>query len=77
MGKVSNDREPSKALRNGVEALIDLHGLHNLLAAAAEVCRLKSEHTASAWQDRTLAKLWERAATCLDMSSAAIPYELP
>jgi hypothetical protein len=77
MRNVASEKDPGKALVDGVEQLIDLHGLHNVVAAVAEVCRLKSEHVLHAWQDKLLSRLWEKAGTCLDMASAAVPYELP
>jgi hypothetical protein len=51
------------AQREAIEKLIDEMGLHNFLSETAIVCCEKAEHIRSNWQDKSLAKAWERFGT--------------
>lgn len=41
-----------------LEAMIDFHGLDNVLSAIREICYAKANHIAVEWQDVGLAKQW-------------------
>ena len=45
-----------------LEALIDKHGLDDVLSEIVTICRHKAEHVAVNWQDMALAKAWDRTA---------------
>ncbi len=43
-----------------LEELIDSIGVGSVLEAISEICEEKAEHIESNWQDRVLAKLWQK-----------------
>lgn len=45
-----------------LETILDSRGLPILISAIAEICRAKSEHIATNWQDAALASLWDARA---------------
>lgn len=45
-----------------LEMIVDSRGLPKLLDAIADICRAKSEHIATNWQDKALADLWDARA---------------
>lgn len=45
-----------------LEALIDATSLLDVLTGLELVCSEKAEHVRSNWQDKALAKLWDRAS---------------
>jgi hypothetical protein len=45
-----------------LEALIDKHGLLHVVTALDLICTEKADHIRTNWQDRALAKDWDRAA---------------
>ncbi len=55
-------------LQEQVEALIDAHGLYELLDATGMVCFAKGSHLRENWQDSHMAKAWDsagkRVSTC-------------
>jgi hypothetical protein len=59
-------------LQNEVEALLDRHPIDELVAALAEVCDLKASHVLENWQDKHLAKLWQRNAIALNQVQAKL-----
>lgn len=54
--QVTQQRE----LEGKLEALIDAHGVREILIAVGNVCGDKATHLAEAWQDTSSAKVWER-----------------
>ena len=52
-----------------LEQLIDKSSLECVLANIAQICIEKSHHVESNWQDRRLARLWEKAARAVDKLS--------
>lgn len=59
-------------LQNEVEALLDRHPIDELVAALAAVCDHKASHVLENWQDKHLAKLWQRNAIALDRVQAKL-----
>ena len=49
-----------------LEALIDLHGLANVIATIMDICQEKAEHIRENWQDEPLAQRWEKVAEMLE-----------
>lgn len=45
-----------------LEQIIDAASLADVLRSLADICRLKSEHLQSNWQDNAAAKAWDRDA---------------
>lgn len=56
----------------GIEALIDAHGLANLLGCIHSVVEEKAQHIQENWQDRQLASLWQNAAKVVDTAAAKV-----
>lgn len=48
-----------------------------VLEAAAEASRDTAEHLRSNWQDRKMAKSWDRIATKLEKTAVQVKRELP
>lgn len=46
-----------------LEAMIDAHGLLHVLCGLELICDEKAEHIRANWQDRDLAKEWNKAST--------------
>ena len=46
-----------------LEAMIDKHGLLHVLCGLELICMEKAEHIRHNWQDRGLAKEWDKAST--------------
>lgn len=55
-----------------IESLIDSAGLTDFVDLSADVCFAKSLHVSEMWQDRTLARQWERAGEILQRAHASI-----
>lgn len=53
-------------LQEQVEKLVDSSSVKRVVDALATTCYLKAQHIEENWQDRLLAKIWERAARILD-----------
>lgn len=49
-----------------LEMLVDSAGLAAVLDALAVVCQEKSEHINTVWQDKPLARTWQKAAAKLE-----------
>lgn len=49
-----------------LERLVDGGSLRAVLESLSEICVEKSLHVEEAWQDRTLARRWMRAAKIVD-----------
>ena len=49
-------------IRNALEPLVDSVGVADVLIQLHIVCLEKAEHVGIEWQDKTLAKVWERLA---------------
>lgn len=64
----------SVALEETVEALMDKHGAEKVLAAVAEVLKLKASHIEDNWQDRPMANRFSSAATmCFKAADVVTP----
>lgn len=48
-----------------LEALIDANDLQHVLTGLELICAEKADHVRTNWQDKMLAKRWERAAALL------------
>jgi hypothetical protein len=57
-------------LQNEIEAILDRHPIDELVSALAEVCANKADHVN--WQDKHLAKLWQRNAIALNQVQAKL-----
>ena len=57
------------SIKEDLENLIDERGLGTILDAIAEICREKSEHALTNWQDETLAKEWDKTADKIQTAS--------
>jgi len=55
-----------------LEALMDRHGLGELLSIIVDICHRKSEHVRSNWQDEVGAKNWTHAARNIDRVAAMV-----
>lgn len=53
----------NQAREDAIEALMDSMGPKEFLEAVADVLQLKAEHLAVNWQDQSMAKAFERAAS--------------
>ena len=51
----------TETLEGMLEALVDRHGLGNVVDMLGFICDEKAEHIAHNWQDASLAKLWIKA----------------
>lgn len=49
-------------LKNKLESLIDSNSVASVLLAMSEVCTEKSQHIRDNYQDKNLAKQWDRAS---------------
>lgn len=56
--------------RAALEALVDSHGLAEVLNGLAQVCSEKADRLRSNWQDNAGARLWEKAATRISYTVA-------
>lgn len=59
-------------LNDALEALIDKHGLTQVLVAIAEVCDAKAEHLAVNWQDADSARYWTQDAGWIGKLAAKV-----
>jgi hypothetical protein len=55
-----------------LEALVDKYSLAQIVDALAEVAFAKAEHLQANWQDKSTAKVWERAGSRLRNAGANI-----
>lgn len=69
MAQLTNDEAVA------LEAMIDRCGLETVVAALALICGEKAEHVRSNWQDRALAKAWDRCGAHLSKAETAISKE--
>jgi len=51
------------------EQVIDKIGLRAFLEGVERICREKSEHISTNWQDEALARLWSRAADRIECAA--------
>lgn len=58
--------DPDSNTARHLESLIDANGLAAVLDCIGEICRLKADHIRETWQDRALARQWDRVAKRLD-----------
>lgn len=56
-----------------IEALIDADNVKSVVSYLATVCRDKSEHVSSVYDDKALAKAWTRAAEMLEVCGNRLP----
>ena len=55
-----------------LEAMIDQHGLLHILTGLDLVCSEKAEHIRVNWQDKKLARQWDRHANAIYTASRKI-----
>lgn len=65
-------RELTEAYKNDLEAMIDSTSLSAVLQALSEIARDKAEHINHAWQDTSLASVWEHAAKKIEKANSLI-----
>jgi len=65
----ANSRDLNQSELDALEALIDAAGIEAVLQGLSEVCGLKAEHIAQAWQDTPLAKRWATLEGALGVAS--------
>ena len=63
------NRDLDQAELYSLEALIDVAGIEAVLQGLSEICGLKAEHVAQAWQDTPLAKRWATLEGALGVAS--------
>lgn len=56
----------SPTVTETLEAMIDKHGLLHILTGLSLICAEKAEHIRLNWQDKALARDWDRVAARLD-----------
>ena len=56
-----------------VEALIDKYGVRDTLIMVVEVMQRKEEHIAYTWQDKGLAKKWNKGARIVASAISKLP----
>ena len=64
-----------QAQRDELEALIDLGGVEEMLSALVMICNEKADHVMTNWQDRNLARVWQRCAREIDKCQTRIVRE--
>jgi hypothetical protein len=65
------------ACADGLEKMIDAHGMETVLRALQGVCLSKAEHLRDNWQDEGQARGWEAVAQKLDYAERAAEKYLP
>lgn len=60
------------SLDETLEALIDKHGLLQIVTGLDLICAEKAEHLRVNWQDKASARVWDRAANALQTASRKI-----
>jgi hypothetical protein len=66
------DQGVIKEVKHLMEEVMDKEGLAQLVQLVAEICYEKAEHVLTNWQDKNLAKLWEKDAKLLERVVGAI-----
>jgi hypothetical protein len=61
--------KPNYTVQDELEDIIDERGLSAVLSMIAEVCREKSEHLCSNYQDGMAASVWLHAGCRVDMAA--------
>lgn len=59
-------------LNTTLEALLDKHGMSQLLFGLAQVCYAKEEHILTNWQDKTTARAWRSDAVAIENLAAKV-----
>ena len=59
-------------LTQQMEALIDQHGVRNLLLELAFIAAEKADHVRANWQDETTARTWEHASRICDAAQLKV-----
>jgi len=59
------ENSSNETLMMQVELLIDCHGYTAVVDAMCEVCYAKANHIQTYWQDKNMAKMWEKAGLAL------------
>lgn len=59
----------NKQEKHDLESIIDSLGLSTTLCLMADICREKSEHIQTNWQDKITARPWEKAAKRIETLS--------
>jgi hypothetical protein len=65
MNAVTTDLTRETAINDTLEAYIDRYGLTALLVALQTVCDDKADHVQANWQDKGLAREWQRASSAV------------
>jgi hypothetical protein len=60
---------------DALEAMVDRCGLETVVAVLAVICAEKAQHVQANWQDRALAKAWDRCTAHLNKAENAIAKE--
>jgi hypothetical protein len=68
----NGDSYMNPALIEAIEALVDQHGLTQVLVALSEVCSEKAEHLRVNWQDKANAGYWDQDAKRIGHAAAAV-----
>jgi hypothetical protein len=70
------NQEQHTAMMAALEGFVDSHGLDAVVSALADICAEKATHVRENWQDKGLARTWDKAGTVLAKAAAKLP-ELP
>lgn len=62
----------AKGQASRLEAEVDTTTLAQVVSTLADVCREKADHIRHNWQDEKLAKVWDMAATKLELTSDSL-----
>ena len=65
----ANPRDLNQSELDALEALIDAAGIEAVVQGLSEICGLKAEHNAQAWQDTPLARRWATLEGALGVAS--------
>lgn len=63
---------PTKDDMETIELMIDKYGLGEMTMALNVIAGDKADHLRANWQDKTSAKVWDRAATRLTAAARSI-----
>ena len=57
---------------DSIEAMIDKHGLGEVISAIAVICFEKADHLRSNWQDERTAKVWDNAGKAVERAERSV-----
>jgi hypothetical protein len=64
-----NDRDLDQTELDTLEAMVDAAGIEAVVQGLSEICGLKADHIAHAWQNAALAKRWATMEGALGVAS--------